>query len=238
MLGAANIICFSLLIHRRSKCSNALCACKTLSNQSDFFPSDFLRKFLPRFLIVLALGWLVWPLLRPRLWPAPGGPLVVVLDGYHRLEGGRRLQLQRQAPLLLIACPSTLRYATTSATLSPSHRPPQLLLQGFDTVTQMTALARWLSTAPWPVAEVLLVSDREHLPRAGYVAQLALGAQGIRVTPFAAPPAPPELLHRMREGPLKSARDVLRITAWRTSGSTLAFLLPQWLEARRQGCGL
>lgn len=200
--------------------------------------SPGLSKLFTKLLLPLALGWLVWPLVRPRLWPAHGRPLVVVLDGYHRLEGGRRLQRQRQAPLLLIICPATLRYATTPAALSQEQGPVELLQQGFDTATQMTALAQWLPASPWPVAEVLLVSDREHLPRAGLAAQLALGGQGIRVTPVAAPPAPPEMLHRLREGPLSAARDALRITAWRACGSTLAFLQPQLLEGKRRGCGL
>ncbi|KZR90548.1 hypothetical protein MITS9508_00549 [Synechococcus sp. MIT S9508] len=53
--------------------------------------------------------WLVWPLIRPVLFPAAGRSWLLVLDGCHRLD--HALTLQRQEPwglsILLITFPAT-----------------------------------------------------------------------------------------------------------------------------------
>lgn len=183
--------------------------------------------------VLLLAVWLAWPLLRPALWPAAGGPLVVVLDGYFRLPTAFALQRQRQAPLLLVACPQQFPYSTDPTLLARAPGPVRLLGEGFDTATQMTALAGWLEAPPQPVAEVLLVSDRSHLRRAALAARLAVGSLGVRVTPVAAEPDRDPQSH---EGLALVVRDAVRISAWRATGSTLAFLQPFQLAWKRQGC--
>ena len=48
--------------------------------------------------------WLLWPLLRPAVAPARGATLVVVFDGYHRLDVALA---ETSGPLLLLSCPLT-----------------------------------------------------------------------------------------------------------------------------------
>lgn len=48
--------------------------------------------------------WLLWPLLRPAVAPARGATLVVVFDGYHRLDAALA---HTRGPLLLLSCPLT-----------------------------------------------------------------------------------------------------------------------------------
>ena len=49
-------------------------------------PALPLRLLSAGLLLTAGLLWLVWPWLRPRLWPAAGATWLVVLDGYHRLD--------------------------------------------------------------------------------------------------------------------------------------------------------
>jgi len=90
-------------------------------------------------------------------------------------------------------------------------QPTPELLQGFDTATQITALAHWLRHQPSPC--------------------IALGSQGIRVSPADWPtPSPSE--HR------KLLRDALRLTLWRATGTTVAWLTPQIVARKRADCGV
>jgi len=100
-------------------------------------------------------------------------------------------------------------------------KPTPELLQGFDTATQIIALAHWLRRQPSPrSARVWLATDPDHTARAVVLARIALGSQGIRVGPTDLPtPSPSE--HR------KLLRDALRLTLWRATGSTGAWLAPQ-----------
>jgi hypothetical protein len=89
-------------------------------------------------------------------------------------------------------------------------QPAPELLQGFDTATQITPLAHWLRHQPSP--------------------RIAFGSQGIRVGPADWPtPSPSE--HR------KLLRDALRLTLWRATGSTGAWLAPQVVARKRADCG-
>jgi hypothetical protein len=77
-------------------------------------------------------------------WPGPGSDLVVVLDGGSgRFAAPDRIgQALPQPPRhLLIRCPRG----------TPPPQPTPELLQGFDTATQITALAHWLRHQPSPV---------------------------------------------------------------------------------------
>lgn len=105
--------------------------------------------------------WLAWPWIVALVSPVPtsgaGGDLVVVLDlGSSRLEQAERFRqqvLQEHPPQgprlepeqLLIRCP---RSPPPPPLITG---PPMLqLLEGYDTVTQITALSGWLQRRPAP----------------------------------------------------------------------------------------
>jgi hypothetical protein len=90
-------------------------------------------------------------------------------------------------------------------------QPTPELLQGFDTATQITALAHWLRHQPSPRSD--------------------LGGQGIRVGP-ADWPTPSSGERR------KLLRDALRLTLWRATGSTGAWLAPEVAARKRADCGV
>ena len=108
---------------------------------------------LRQLLAALLLGasaaglWLAWPWIVPLVSPVPtstaGSDLVVVLDdGSGRFAAADRIghALPQPPNRLLIRCPR--------GTL-PVQPTPELL-QGFDTITQITALAHWLHHQPSP----------------------------------------------------------------------------------------
>jgi hypothetical protein len=91
--------------------------------------------------LLIAGLWFAWPWLAPLLLPlaAPTGRahLLVVLDGtLSRLAAAERIAaaLPSAPQRLLIRCPSW----PVPALVMPE------LLQGFDTASQITALAQWL----------------------------------------------------------------------------------------------
>jgi len=186
-------------------------------------------------LVVLLLGtsaaglWLVWPwlftLVSPVPTSGPGSDLVVVLDGGSgRFAAAERIgQALSQPPRrLLIRCPRG----------TPPPQPTPELLQGFDTATQITALAHWLRHQPSPrSARVWIATDPDHTARAVVLARIALGSQGIRVGP-ADWPTPSSGERR------KLLRDALRLTLWRATGSTGAWLAPQVVARKRADCGV
>jgi len=141
-------------------------------------------------------------------WPGPGSDLVVVLDG------------------------GSGRFAAADRIGHALPQPIAELLQGFDTATQITALAHWLRHQPSPrIARVWIATDPDHTARAVVLARIALGSQGIRVGPTDLPtPSPGE--HR------KLLRDALRLTLWRATGSTGAWLAPQVVARKRADCGV
>jgi uncharacterized SAM-binding protein YcdF (DUF218 family) len=186
-------------------------------------------------LVVLLLGtsasglWLAWPwivpLVRPVSTSAFGSDVVVVLDGGSgRFAAADRIghALPQPPHHLLIRCPRG----------TPPPQPTPELLQGFDTATQITALAHWLRHQPsHRSARVWIATDPDHTARAVILARIALGSQGIRVGPADLPtPSPSE--HR------KLLRDALRLTLWRAIGSTGAWLVPQVFDRKRAACGL
>ena len=124
----------------------------------------------------LAWPWIV-PLVSPIPTSDPGSDLVVVLDGGSgRFAAADRIghALPRPPRRLLIRCPR--------ATQPPQPTPE--LLQGFNTATQITALAHRLRHQPSPrSARVWIASDPDHTARAVVLARIALGSQGIRVGP-------------------------------------------------------
>ena len=96
--------------------------------------------------------------------------------------------------------------------ISPPPQPTPELLQGFDTATQITALAHWLRHQPSPrSARVWIATDPDHTARAVILARSVLGSQGIR--------------------------NALRLTLWRATGSTGAWLAPKVVARKRADCG-
>lgn len=207
-----------------------------------------LMRSWPGVLLPLVVGWLVWPLLRPRIWPASGPPLLVVLDGYHRLDWALRRQARSGNPILLITCPATgqptaAQWARQRMTSRLQSAPPPLLLlhQGFDTATQAAALAQWLQRRQQqgvaPPRQLLLVSDAHHFPRASWAAQIATGGSGSQVLPAPVPmPTNPTLPNAPWWKNWPSWRDALRLQLWRTTGSTGAFLKPRYSQLKAATC--
>ena len=123
---------------------------------------------------------------------------------------------------LLIRCPRTL----------PSPRPMPELLEGYDTVTQITALSGWLQRRQTPQPQrVWIATDPGHSARATALAHLALGSSGITVLPADPPPPGPQERRKLW-------RDLLRLSLWRATGSNGDFLVPQIVAGKRAACGL
>ena len=189
-----------------------------------------MKAALPGAVVLLASGlWLAWPWIVPLVSPVPpstvGSDLVVVLDGgLGRFAAADRIghALRHPPHRLLIRC--------HRATQPPQPTPE--LLQGFDTATQITALAHWLRHQPSPrSARVWIATDPDYTARAVVLARIALGSQGIRVAPADWPnPSPGE--------GRKLLRDALRLTLWRATGSTGAWLAPKVAARKRADCGV
>jgi len=169
---------------------------------------------------VVVLLWAVWPLFRPFAFFGSGSSLLVVLDGYQRLDLALDRQRKSSESILLITCP-----ATGQPTPRQKRRAKKMfvLKQGLDTVEQIKALAGWLEHLPASghrmPGVVVLVSDAHHFPRAFIVAQLAVGGVGIKVAALKTSVG--------KEQPWTEAsiwRDALRIQLWRLTGSTWGVL--------------
>ncbi|NQW38634.1 MAG: hypothetical protein HQ469_05485 [Cyanobacteria bacterium] len=184
------------------------------------------------------LSWAIWPMVvfHTPQGAASGRPadLIVVLDGGSaRLEHAERFRQQvlqehprPDRPLepahLLIRCPRAS---------SPPQPMPELL-QGYDTVTQITALANWLQHRQAPAPQrIWIATDPDHTARATLLARIALAGRGIQIQPDP-PPTPSPSEHR------KLLRDALRLTLWRATGSTGAWVVPQIVARKRAGCGV
>ena len=76
-----------------------------------------------------------------------------------------------------------------------------------------------------------IATDPDHTARAVVLARIALGSQRIRVGPTDLPtPSSAELR--------KLVRDALRLTLWRATGSTGAWLAPEMVARKRADCGV
>lgn len=193
-------------------------------------------KLLPFLLLGSAALWLLWPLLRPALAPARGTTLVVVFDGYHRLDAA--LQHTGTSPLLLITCPRTGQ-PTPAQRHRASGRLFFVVSEGADSAEQLTVLARWLQLPPAalpPLGEVMLISDTHHLPRLLPSARLALGGRGWRVTGLPADADWPAVARPPLPGPWPISRDWLRLQLWRATGITGAQLVPAIRRRKLAAC--
>ena len=158
----------------------------------------------------------------------PGHPadLIVVLDGgaarLARADAFRQLLHPQPSEQLMIRCP---------------HTPPPLqlmpeLLQGYDTATQITALAFWLRERKSPTPRrIWIATDPEHTARATLLARIALSGRGIEIQPDPPPPATPSERHKL-------VRDALRLVFWRATGSTGGWLVPEVVVRKRAACGV
>lgn len=77
-----------------------------------------------------------------------------------------------------------------------------------------------------------IATDPDHTARAVLLARLVLGGRGLAVAP-SPPPPPPSSAERR-----KLLRDALRLTLWRATGSTGAWLVPEQVASKRKACGL
>lgn len=108
----------------------------------------------------------------------------------------------------------------------------QELLRGYDTATQITALADWLRRRQaQPPQRLWIATDLEHTARAAPLTRIALAGRGIQIQPD--PPPPPSSGERS-----KLVRDALRMSLWRATGSTGGWLVPQAVARKRAQCGL
>ena len=175
--------------------------------------------------LVLAMG--PWMLFHTPQGAASDRPadLIVVLDGTPtRLEQAQRFrqQLRHKPAHLLIRFPRA----------SPPPQPMPELLQGYDTETQITALANWLQHRQAPAPQrIWIATDPDHTARVTLLARIALAGRGIQIQPDP-PPTPGPSEHR------KLLRDALRITLWRATGSNGAWLAPQIVARKRADCGV
>ena len=97
---------------------------------------------------------------------------------------------------------------------------------------QITAFAHWLRHQPSRrSARVWIATDPDHTARAVILARIALGSQGIRVGPADWPPPSPSERRKL-------LRDALRLTLWRATGSTGAWLAPGAVARNRADCGV
>ena len=115
---------------------------------------------------------------------------------------------------------------------APAPQPPSELLHDFNTTTQITALVHWLRHQPSPrSARLWIATDPDQTARAVILARIALGSQGIRVSP-ADWPTPSSAEGR------RLLPDALRLTLWQATGSTVARLFPGALARKRADCGV
>jgi hypothetical protein len=107
-----------------------------------------------------------------------GGGLIVVLDGgaerLARADHFRQQFYLQQPQQLLIRCPRS----------SPPPQPMPELVQGYDTATQITALADWLRrNQAQPHQRIWIATDPEHTARATLLSRIALAGRGIQIQP-------------------------------------------------------
>jgi hypothetical protein len=81
------------------------------------------------------------------------------------------------------------------------------------------------------IARVWIATDPDHTARATLLARIALAGRGIQIQPDP-PPTPSSSEHR------KLLTGALRLSLWRVTGSTGAWVVPQIVASKRAGCGV
>ncbi len=77
-----------------------------------------------------------------------------------------------------------------------------------------------------------IATDPDRTARAVLLARLALGGRHLAVAPMLPPPPPSSAERR------KLLSDALRLTLWRATGSTGAWLVPEQVALKRKACGI
>jgi len=176
--------------------------------------------------VVCALALVAAALAAHRLRLSPGRDLIVVLDG-----GSFRLQQADRFQRLVHPLTPALLLIRSPHTSTPPQPMPELL-QGYDTATQITALALWIQHHPSPPPRRLwIATDPDHTARATLLARIALAGRGIEIQPDPPPPPTPSERHKL-------VRDALRLVLWRATGSTGGWLVPEILARKRAVCGV
>jgi hypothetical protein len=178
---------------------------------------------VPAVLLSVVVAWVLWP---RRAHHDRGRDLIVVLDGgAPRLARADRFRQQanpQQQEQLLIRCPHT----------PPPSLHVQELLQGYDTATQITALADWLHRRQVGAPQrIWMATDPDHTARATLLVRIALAGRGIQIQPDPPPQPSPSECNKL-------LRDALSLTLWRATGSTGAWLVPRIVARKRADCGV
>ena len=177
--------------------------------------------------------WIVWPFVRPYFYPPGDKDLIVVLDGYHRLDRAIDRQVLTKSAILLVTCPLT---GQPNESQSARRKGSLNVLEGgVDTAEQAKKVADWFSARSWrsknAPGKVILMTDPHHFPRASLAFQLALGGFGVRVVPVKTSLG--------MERPLSDLtiwRDFFRLQAWRLTGSTWGYLDPSRFRKKVNSC--
>lgn len=151
--------------------------------------------------------------MRPSALP---GAIAVLADDPRRTELALDLWQQRPMATLWVLGGRSLQQASLLQLqrrgLSPEPNRYRVLLEGDDTVGQLTALSRVFPTSQ---RQLLLITDSAHRDRALAVARQALGGRGVRVN------APAKALLPavdQEETVRRRLRDLLRVQLWRATG--------------------
>jgi hypothetical protein len=171
--------------------------------------------------LLLILGvcslWWHWPQIAVVL-PLRGRStaIVVLADDPRRTEAALDFWQQQPQQSLCILGSLSLQMASREQLerrgLDPNTLKLDALLEGADTVGQLTALSNRL---PHAIGRVTMITDQAHRDRALAIARHALGAQGIRVESPASTQLPTS---SHPEHSLRRYRDVLRVQLWRATG--------------------
>lgn len=228
-----SVCTFSLRAHRTLCLRDSICRQRHLD-------SVLVPTLLAWLFALVATGfWLLWPVLRSSVFPRHGETLVVVFDGYHRLDAA--LVGTGQRPLLLLTCPKFHQPSSRQRqVLQQQDRQFWSVQQGRDSAHQLTVLATWLQQPPRSlpaIGSVLLVSDAHHLPRLLPAARVALGGRGFRVSGWIADQHRPPEQRPGLPSPWLISRDWLRLQLWRLSGSTGSALRPRLRAHKQLVCG-
>lgn len=184
---------------------------------------------------VLPLGlllWWFWPQLAPGLpkRKASAGAIAVLAEDPRRTALALDLWQRRPQATLWVLGHASLQRATLRQLDRRGLRPDpdryRVLLEGDDTVGQLTALSR---VFPSSEHQLLLITDSAHRDRALTIARQALGGRGVRVD------APPRALLpqvAQEETLRRRLRDLLRVQLWRATGWD-GRALGLWLRAAR-----
>ena len=93
-------------------------------------------------------------------------------------------------------------------------------------------MANWLQHRQALLPQrIWIVTDPDHPARATLLVRTALAGRGIQIQPGPPPTPSPSEYRKLLTG-------ALRLTLWRITGSTGAWLVPQIVARKRADCGV